>query len=204
MDLRNPEHLIDDLVDFDDFCDLVADGQKADLIDGVIHMASPDSFRATRLEKFIDYLIEGFIMSHRIEGAVVGSRFAFKISDRRAPEPDVAYIGPDRMQHVEANYMVGGPDIAVEIVSRESRQRDYHEKRELYRQADVREYWIIDPIQRRCEFLRLRESKYEIVPLEANHIFRSEVLPGFWLNVDWLIGDSLPNTAECLREILTA
>lgn len=143
-------------------------------------------------------------MAHRIEGAVVGSRFAFKVSDRRAPEPDVAYISPDRMQHVEANYMIGGPDIAVEIVSRESRQRDYQEKRELYCQADVREYWIIDPIQRRCEFLRLRDGQYEIASLEDNRIFRSKALPDFWLNIEWLIADSLPNTEDCLRQILTA
>jgi hypothetical protein len=38
MDLHDPRHLADDFVDFDDFCSLVTDGQKADLIDGVIYM----------------------------------------------------------------------------------------------------------------------------------------------------------------------
>ena len=33
--------------DFDDFCALVKDGQKADLIDGVIYMASPDSWETS-------------------------------------------------------------------------------------------------------------------------------------------------------------
>ena len=36
-----------DLVTIDDFFALVPDGQKADLIDGVIYMASPDSKRTT-------------------------------------------------------------------------------------------------------------------------------------------------------------
>lgn len=30
-------------VTFDEFCELVEDGQKADLIDGAIYMASPDN-----------------------------------------------------------------------------------------------------------------------------------------------------------------
>jgi hypothetical protein len=34
---------------FDDFCALVKDGQKADLMDGVICMASPDSLETNNL-----------------------------------------------------------------------------------------------------------------------------------------------------------
>jgi Uma2 family endonuclease len=36
--------------------------------------------------------------------------------------------------------MLGGPDIAVEIVSRESRQRDYGEKKQLYAES-----WGLSP-----------------------------------------------------------
>ena len=34
---------------YDDFCSLVHDGQKADLIDGVIYMASPENTDAHEL-----------------------------------------------------------------------------------------------------------------------------------------------------------
>ena len=88
--------------------------------------------------------------------------------------------------------MVGGPDIAVEIVSRESRQRDYGEKKQLYADAGVSEYWIVDPLQRRVEFHRLHAGRYEPVPLEQNRIFRSVVLEGFWLDVEWLLTEPLP------------
>lgn len=98
--------------------------------------------------------------------------------------------------------MRGGPDIAVEIVSRDSRQRDYGEKRQLYAEAGVAEYWIIDPVQHRVEFLRLQEGRYELVPLENNRMFRSQVLPGFWLDVEWLLADQLPNVYRCLQEVL--
>lgn len=48
--------IAEDLVTFDEFCRLVRDGQKADLIDGVIYMASPDSRRSNKLTSFFTCL----------------------------------------------------------------------------------------------------------------------------------------------------
>jgi Uma2 family endonuclease len=114
----------------------------------------------------------------------------------------VALVRSERLHLVDERRMVGGPDIAVEIVSRDSRQRDYGEKKQLYAEAGVAEYWIVDPLQKRVEFHRLSTGGYELVPLEHNRIFRSAVLSGFWLDVEWLLADSLPNAYEKLQEIL--
>ena len=54
----------------------------------------------------------------------------------------------------------------MEIVSRDSRHRDYFEKKQLYQEAGTLEYWIVDPLQNRVEFYRLVEGRYELVPLE--------------------------------------
>lgn len=66
------------------------------------------------------------------------------------------------------------------------------------------EYWIIDPLQRRAEFYRLKDGQYHLVPLEQNRIFRSEILEGFWLDVEWLFADELPDEFEKLKEILNS
>ena len=194
--------LATDLVTYDVFRTLVGDGQKADLIDGVIYMASPDTQRSNALGFFVAYLIEGYTTAKNIGGFTFISRFACKISDIRAPEPDAGYVRPERLHLVHENQMDGGPDIAVEIVSRDSRSRDYGEKRELYQSAGVSEYWIIDPLQRRVEFLRLQNGIYELAPLEQNRIFKSEVIPGLWLNLEWLLAKELPRAYTCLEEML--
>ena len=49
-----------DLVTVEEFYCLVPDGQKADLIDGVIYMASPDTRRSDRLGGFIKFLMQGY------------------------------------------------------------------------------------------------------------------------------------------------
>jgi Uma2 family endonuclease len=195
--------LEEDLVTFDEFCTLVPDGQKADLIDGVIYMASPDTRRSNNLTKFLSNLISDYLDAKNLDGEVFVTRYSFQLSETNAPEPDVAFVGPARLHLVKENRMDGGPDIAVEIVSRDSRNRDYGEKRELYQAAGVSEHWIVDPLQRRVEFLRLSGGKYELVPLEDNRIFRSAVIPGLWLNVEWLLAKPVPRAYSCLQEVLT-
>jgi Uma2 family endonuclease len=200
--MPNPRRVADDLVTVEQFYALVSDGQKADLIDGVIYMSSPDSRRANKLTLFLAGLFQGFVEARGIGGDVLFSRFAFRLSDFSAPEPDVAYVRPERAGLVDEGGMRGGPDIAVEVVSRESRHRDYDLKRRLYEEAGVSEYWIVDPIQKRVEFLLLEEGRYQLAPLEQNRLFRSRALPGFWIDVDWLLADPLPPATRCLREIL--
>ena len=201
--MLRPPHLPEDLVVFDEFCQLVADGQKADLLDGVIYMASPDSLRSDGITNLVHFLIEGFVGARGIAGRVLGSRFAFRLSETRAPEPDVAYVVPERIHLLEERGMLGGPDIAVEIVARESRSRDYVEKRRIYEEAGVREYWIIDPLQARAEFLRLGPGGYGLVPLQRNRIFVSDVISGFWIDTDWLLARPIPTAHDCLRQILS-
>ena len=43
----------------------------------------------------------------------------------------------------------GAPDFIIEIVSPSSQRMDYLTKLFKYRTAGVREYWVIDPIQRK-------------------------------------------------------
>jgi Uma2 family endonuclease len=190
-----------DLVTVEEFYCLVPDGQKADLIDGVIFMASPDTRRNDLLGGWIKFLMQGYASAKGL-GQVYGSRFSFELSEFRAPEPDVAFVRSNRLHLISERRMLGGPDIAVEIVSRDSRQRDYGEKRQLYAEAGVAEYWLVDPLQQRVEFHRLSAGRYELLPLEHNRMFRSGVLEGFWLDVEWLLAVPLPNEYEKLQQLL--
>ncbi len=64
------------------------------------------------------------------------------------------------------------------------------------------EYWIIDPVQQRVEFLVLRSGRYELAASEDNRRIRSRAIPGFWLDVDWLLADPLPSGTGCLGQVL--
>jgi len=192
-----------DLITVEQFYALVEDGQKADLIDGVIYMASPDTLTQNELTGFLWNLMR-LCCELKDMGRVFGSRFAFVLSPHSAPEPDVAFVRKERLHLVQEHGMEGGPDIAVEIVSRDSRHRDLVKKRRLYQEAGVSEYWLIDPLKKQALFLCLQAGQYEPVPFEEGRIFRSAALPGFFLDVDWLFGSQPPKLQDTLRAITGA
>lgn len=61
-------------------------------------------------------------------------------------EPDISVIcDRDKLDEKGCH---GAPDCAVEIVSPSSKNMDYVRKLALYHAAGVREYWIVDPMQK--------------------------------------------------------
>lgn len=189
-------------VTVDEFFAQVEDGQKADLLEGVIWMASPDSLDADDVQGFVRCLIQAYIAAKKIAGRVCGSRVPFVLNESNAPEPDLAYMTPERYAAQHGKRVLGPPDIAVEVTSEDSRSRDYEAKFRLYEQFGVQEYWIVDLENSRVEFFVLRQGRFEPLPLEGGRIYRSTVIPGFWLDARWLTSSPLPNMYVCQKLIL--
>jgi Uma2 family endonuclease len=188
-------------VTFEAFCDLVADGQKADLINGVIYMASPDNTDANDLFMWLGGLIYDFVHIKSL-GRVFGSRVAFRLDDTNGPEPDVAFVSKPREGRIKRGRVEGAPDLAVEIVSPESEERDYKTKRAQYEEAGVHEYWIVDEAKKRVILLRLdKKGKYRQVRPKGD-VLHSEAMPGFWLRRAWLWQSPRPRKYDVLKEIL--
>src|SRR5260370_34285130 len=80
---------------FEDFGIIVPDGQKADLIDGVIYMASPDNWETGNLFVLLMRLMSDYAEAHAL-GVVVGPRIAFRLDDRGGPYADVAFVLKER------------------------------------------------------------------------------------------------------------
>jgi Uma2 family endonuclease len=186
---------------FEDFCALIREDQKADLIDGVIYMASPDNTDANEVFMWLGGLMNLFVEEFQL-GQVYGSRVAFRLDDTNGPEPDIAFVIKKKLNRVMRGFVKGGPDLAVEIVSPDSIERDYDKKRKKYEEAGVREYWIVDEIEETVTLLRLgADGKYrEIKPKKGE--YHSDVLKGFWLRPEWLFHLPRPKMLHALREIL--
>jgi Uma2 family endonuclease len=186
---------------FDDFLTLMREDQKADLLDGHIYMASPESIADNKLGGWLYRLMSEFAAELEL-GEVFFSRVAFRLSSKHAPEPDVAFVASANVHRIQVGYVAGPPDIAIEIVSPDSRDRDYIHKRRLYEKSFVREYWIIDPDERRATFLTRHRGKYRDVALTGT-IFESTVLPGFKLDCRWFWTARRPAVLRILRDLLS-
>jgi len=108
-------------------------------------------------------------------------------------EPDVIFIAHNRLSLLQSVYLDGPADLAIEIISPDSRARDRGDKFYEYEQAGIREYWLLDPLRRQAEFYRLgADGIYLAGPIGDDGIFRSTVIEGLWLKVEWLWQDPLP------------
>ena len=182
---------------FEEFLDIVPDGQKADLLDGVIYMASPDNTNAAELNSWLGMLIFSFVELNDL-GIVYFSRVAYRLGSKRGPEPDIGFVPKELESTRRRGYIDGPPALAVEIVSPDSVGRDYVQKRAIYESGGVREYWIVDPDEKQATFLRLHGGRFLTIK-PKNHIFSSEVLAGFRIDVRWLWTTPRPRTHDVLR-----
>jgi Uma2 family endonuclease len=186
---------------YDDFCALVHDDQKADLIDGVIYMASPENREANDLFVWLLTVMQLYARRKKL-GKIHGSRFACRLDDVNSPEPDILFVAAANVKRIKYGGVEGPPDLAVEIVSPESVERDYDKKRRQYQRFKIPEYWIIDERERKVTLLRLdARGKYrEVAPRKG--IFHSQALEGFWLDPNWLWQDPFPDELETLQKLL--
>src|SRR5438128_11004562 len=76
---------------YEDFCALVKDGEKADLIDGVIYVASPDNTDANDINTWLGGLMFDFAEYFDL-GRVLTSRVACALDRHNAPEPDIPFV----------------------------------------------------------------------------------------------------------------
>jgi Uma2 family endonuclease len=84
------------------------------------------------------------------------------------------------------------PDLVAEVVSRGGVRREYEETREEYRQAGVREYWILDPRLRRLLVLQRYGDTWNEVPVEEGSSYRPRLLPGLIVRPSELFGPKGP------------
>lgn len=125
--------------------------------------------------------LRDFVLSKR-SGKVLVSPVDVVLSPRRSVQPDVVYVSKPRLEIIQ-EVIRGAPDLVVEVVSAGSWKRDRVEKKGLYEQFGVREYWIIDPEANAIEVFVLGKHGYELeCRCGADGTAESRLLPGFTIN----------------------
>ncbi len=72
--------------------------------------------------------------------------------------PDLMVICDIEKHLDERDYYIGVPHVVVEIVSEHSRQRDLVKKLDLYMSTGIKEYWIVNPLNREVSIYLFEEK----------------------------------------------
>ncbi len=91
------------------------------------------------------------------------------------PNVNDDYVCPDIMiicdrKHLKGGAYSGVPKFIAETLSHSTAKRDRTEKKDIYEQAGVEEYWIVSP-QGSVEIYYLKDGRYV---LEQNHMFQND------------------------------
>lgn len=84
------------------------------------------------------------------------------LSESEVVQPDILYVSEERISIVEERAVRGAPDLVVEIVSPYSYKRDTEDKKRIYANHGVKEYWIVLPELKIIEVLTLEDKSYNV------------------------------------------
>ena len=187
---------------YEEFLDWCDEDTLAEWVDGEVIMASPASLAHQTLVGFLLKILDTYA-EQRDLGQVIAAPFQMKTGpELPGREPDLLFIARENVGRLKGVYLDGPADLAIEVVSPASRLRDRGEKLAEYEMGGVREYWIIDPGERRADFYVLAaDGRYERRRAGEDGIHPSEVVTGFRLREAWLWQQPLPKALSALKEL---
>ncbi len=178
--------------------------KKAELIQGIVFMASP--VRVSHHGE-PDGLIQTWLGTYSsfVEDVRHVTNTTVKLDPDNIPQPDALLFRVGGTAAVdEQDYLSGPPELVVEIAA-SSVSRDAGMKRDSYRRAGVREYllWRIDDAA--IDWWYLDEQEGDWCPIEptaeAGHL-ESREFPGLVLNVEAALRLDSKGVLETLRVAL--
>ncbi|MCC7293090.1 MAG: Uma2 family endonuclease [Phycisphaerales bacterium] len=168
----------------EEYFSLRDDGQRYELIDGVVVMSPSPTPRhqlvaievVKQLSRHVDDQDLGLVL---YETDVV---FGMGADGRDLVyRPEVVFFRKERAGTITDRIRIV-PDVVVEVVSPDSRSLDAETKYNDYERAGVGEYWLIDPIEEQTKFYRLIGGRYVEAPI-GGPVYESNVVSGLKLNL---------------------
>jgi Uma2 family endonuclease len=190
-----PRRLIDgerlDQPTFDALYEAMPPGTRAELINGVVHMLAPHGVEHGQAT--VRALVWLGLYEANTPGIQALANASTALGFRSELQPDgLLRILPEFGGRTlnEANMVAGVPELLVEV-AHTSRYADLGPKFDDYAHAGVLEYVVrsIEPDEVRWFILR-RGRLVELTP-SSDGLYRSEVFPGLWLDVEALLAGDI-------------
>jgi len=155
-------------------------GERFELIYGVAYAMSAPNLNHQRILINLGSTIHTYLKGKECE--VFVSPFDVRLfyeedeSDDTVVQPDLAVVCDPKKLGEEG--CRGAPDLAVEILSPSNTAIEMERKLNLYKEAQVREYWVINPKYRQISIFTLSDGTYVLRTYNIKDIARTDVVPG--------------------------
>ncbi|MBY0528148.1 MAG: Uma2 family endonuclease [Gemmataceae bacterium] len=160
---------------------LIPDDVKAELIGGIVYMASP--LRRAHGVSHPELSGAFWLYKAATPGVEVLDNATTILGEESEPQPDLALrILPEcggQSRTDGDDYVVGAPEVVAEI-AHSSRAIDMHRKRDDYRDAGVREYLVV--CLEEAELHWFDFSTEQRLRPNRDGVYKSIVFPGLWID----------------------
>lgn len=173
---KKPDIVREQPMTYGDYAELPDDGNRYELVEGVLEMMSPS---ATIKHQMISFQIQKKLsQSCEDEYYILNAPLDVILSPTEVRQPDLVMIHRDRIHIMKNHGIEGAPDLVVEILSPSSIRRDKVSKLKSYAFYAIPEYWIVDPGNSTLEQYVLHEQSYELIEVyDENEIIQSNHIP---------------------------
>ncbi len=172
---------IADFLERDDF----EEGYIYELINGEIMKRTSPNLVHQDASMMLSIHLGTFIAAHNLGKLYAAPTDVYLSKMADLVVPDLSFVPTANAAYLQpSGYILGVPDLIVEILSKGTHQVDRGDKMRLYKRYGVKEYWLADPIKKSIEVHVLEDSEY-ILKSYAEEFgeIKSWVLSGFSLEV---------------------
>jgi Uma2 family endonuclease len=163
---------------YEDYARLPDDGRRYEVIGGDLYVSPAPSPEHQQADAELMYALMAFFKQNDL-GRVYSAPIDLLLPDLASPvQPDIIVILKEQLGIVKRRRIEGVPALIIEILSPGSIAYDRRTKYDLYAEAGVKEYWIVDPIHCTADVFVLRGNVY--VPFGhfgRDGMIQSELLP---------------------------
>jgi Uma2 family endonuclease len=170
---------------YEDWLKLPDDGYRYEVINGELFMSPPPSARHQRvLMRLVDHLL-AFLRLHAV-GEVIVAPVGVRLPNQPVPlQPDIIFVQSERLAIIGEDYIEGAPDLVIEILSPSNWLYDRREKMQVYQEAGIAEYWIVDPRAQTIDIQVLEQGTYLLVgQYGMGEVAPSRAIAGFEVPVE--------------------
>jgi Uma2 family endonuclease len=169
---------------YDDYTALSDDGQRYEIVNGVLVMApAPDGPHQDAVLRIAHYLL--VYVEFAGLGKVRIAPFDVQLSSKNVFQPDVFVVLNAHLSRMQAKKMIGAPDLVVEVASPSTAFIDRVSKHEKYAEAGVQEYWIVNSEAGTVQVSVLESGNYRSLGIfRGKQPLPSQVVPGLPVRVE--------------------
>ena len=138
------------------------DGLRYEVIRGELFVSPAPGTPHQRAARDLCHRLHEYVHTHGL-GEALPALFEVEFARDSAVQPDVIVILEAQRHRLTRKRLTGPPALAVEVISYSSKRTDRLQKRQLYQDEGVSEYWIVDLEQRHVERWRPGDTAPELV-----------------------------------------